>query len=208
MSTKKLLNTLNRYDHRRKDGKLSEIGLEKIAKIPNILENEANQAKKLQRKSIDKLKEIARLRRIKNRGKLIKEDLIITFLKSASSNAECNYMKHFNNNTDDDDDDDDTYDGKIRRQISDIRMILSRLENTVTKNDGKKIKEKLYEMEKKKNLSNREKKEKYDHLVKLVNTLNKKETYKYHNCDDLDYYGIRDIENLFDNDHDNDDDIY
>ena len=42
MSTKKLLNTLNRYDNRRKDGKLSEIGLEKIAKIPNILENEVN----------------------------------------------------------------------------------------------------------------------------------------------------------------------
>ena len=171
------------------------------------MENEANRAKKLQRKSIDKLKEIARLRRIKNRDKLIKEDLIITLLKSAISNTECNYMRHFNNNTDDDDDD-DTYDSKIRGHISDIRMILSRLENTVTKNDGKKIKEKLYEMEKKKNLSNREKKEKYDHLVKLVNTLNKKETYKYHNCDDLDYYGIRDIENLFDNDHDNDDDIY
>ena len=114
MSTKKLLNTLNRYDNRRKDGKLSEIGLEKIANIPNILENEVNQAKKLQRKSIDKLKEIARLRRIKNRDKLTKEDLIITLLKSASSDAERNYMKHFNNNTDDDgdddDDDDDDYD--------------------------------------------------------------------------------------------------
>ena len=158
MSTKKLLNTLNRYNNRRKDGKLSEIGLEKIAKIPNILENEVNQAKKLQRKSIDKLKEIARLRRIKNSDKLTKEDLIITLLKSASSDAERNYLKHFNNNANDDDDDDDTYDGKIRGQISDIRMILSRLENTVTKNDGKKIKEKLYEMEKKKNLSNREKK--------------------------------------------------
>ena len=165
MSTKKLLNTLNRYDNRRKDGKLSEIGLEKIAKIPNILENEVNQAKKLQRKSIDKLKEIARLRRIKNRDKLTKEDLIITLLKSASSDAERNYMKHFNNNTDDDgddddddDDDDDTPDGKIKGQISDIRMILSRLGNTVTKNDGKKIKGKLYKIEKKKNLSNREKK--------------------------------------------------
>ena len=161
MSTKKLLNTLNRYDNRRKDGKLSEIGLEKIAKIPNILENEVNQAKKLQRKSIDKLKEIARLRRIKNRDKLTKEDLIITLLKSASSDAERNYMKHFNNNTDDDDDDDDdddTPDGKIKGQISDIRMILSRLGNTVTKNDGKKIKGKLYKIERKKNLSNREKK--------------------------------------------------
>ena len=69
-------------------------------------------------------------------------------------------MKHFNNNTDDDDDDDDddTYDGKIRGKISDIRMILSRLENTLTNNDRKKIKRELYETGKKKNLSDKEKK--------------------------------------------------
>ena len=35
--------------------------------------------------------------------------------------------------------------------------------------------------------------------VKLVETLNKKEKYRYHDWDDLDYYGIRDIENLFSN---------
>ena len=39
----------------------------------------------------------------------------------------------------------------------------------------------------------------YDPLVELVNTLSKKETYEYHDRDDLDYYGIRDIENLFSN---------
>ena len=125
-----------------------------MAKIPNFSENEVNQAEKLQKKSIDELKEIARLRKIKNRDKLTKESLIISLLKSESSNAERNYMKHFNNNTDDD----DTYDGKIRGKISDIRMILSRLENTLTNNDRKKIKRELYETEKKKNLSDKEKK--------------------------------------------------
>ena len=39
-----------------------------MAKIPNISENEVNQAEKLQKKSIDELKEIARLR-IKNSDK-------------------------------------------------------------------------------------------------------------------------------------------
>ena len=34
----------------------------------------------------------------------------------------------------------------------------------------------------------------------------KNEEYKYHDRDNLDYYGIREIENLFDND--NDDDYY
>ena len=99
MSTKKLINTLNRYANKRKGEKLSKIGLGKIAKIPNISENEVNQAE------------------------LIKEGLITSLLKSESSNAERNYMKHFNNNNDDDD---DTYDGKIRGKISDIRMMLSK----------------------------------------------------------------------------------
>ena len=43
------------------------------------------------------------------------------------------------------------------------------------------------------------KKEIYDYLVKVVRTLDRKEKYKYHDCDDLDYYGIKDIENLFSN---------
>ena len=182
MSTKKLINTVNRYDSKRKSEKLSKIGLGKVTKIPNISENEVNQAEKLQRKSIDELKEI------KNRDKLTKEGLIIGLLKSESSDAERNYMKHFNNNTDDD----DTYDGKIRDKISDIRMIFSRLGNTVPNDDRKKIKRKLYEIEKKENLSDKEKEKIYDDLVELVNTLNKKEKYKYHDHDDLDYYGIRD----------------
>ena len=52
--------------------KLSKQGLEKIAKIQNFSENELNQAKKLQRKSIDELKGIARLRKIKNSENLTK----------------------------------------------------------------------------------------------------------------------------------------
>ena len=106
-----------------------------------------------------------------------------------------------NNNTNDDDDDDDD---KIRNKISDIRTILSRLGNIVTKNDRKKIKKELYEIEKKENLSDKEKEKIYDNLVELVNKLNKKEKYRYHDRDDLDYHGIRDIENLFDADNNED----
>ena len=53
-------------------------------------------------------------------------------------------------------------------------MILSRLGNTITNNDRKKIKKELYEIEKKQNLSDREKEEIYDHLFELVKTLDKK----------------------------------
>ena len=83
-------------------------------------------------------------------------------------------------------------------------MILSRLGNTITINDRKKIKKELYEIENKKNLSDKEKEKIDDNLLELVNKLNKKEKYRYHDRDDLDYHGIRDIENLFDNVNDND----
>ena len=90
----------------------------------------------------------------------------------------------------------------MRGKISDIRMMLSALGNTVANNDRKKVRRKLYEIEKKENLSDKEKEEIYDDLVELVKALDKKEKYKYHNCDDLDYHGIRDIENLSDNAND------
>ena len=77
--------------------------------------------KNLKRESIGELKEIAKLRRIKNMGKLKKEGLITSILKSEISNAERSYMKHFNtnvdNNTTDVDSNDDTYDGKIKDKI-------------------------------------------------------------------------------------------
>ena len=92
-------------------------------------------------------------------------------------------MKHFNintnvdtNNSNNTNDDDDTYDGKIRDKISDIRAILSRLGNIVTKNDRDKIKKELYETENKKNLSDEEKEKIHDNLAELVNKLIKKNT--------------------------------
>ena len=85
-------------------------------------------------------------------------------------------------------------------------MILSRLGDIVTKNDREKIKKDLYGIENKKNLSDKAK-EKIDvNLLELVNKLNKKEKYRYHDCDNLDYHGIRDIENLFN--ADNNDEYY
>ena len=53
MSTQELLNTLSRYDSRRKvksnRTKLLETKLEKIAKIQNISKNELNKVKNLQK---------------------------------------------------------------------------------------------------------------------------------------------------------------
>ena len=118
-----------------------------ITKIQNISEKELNQAEKLQRKSIDELKEIARLRSIKNR-KIKKEDVIISLLKSESSIAEHNSQKLFSNNNTDDTY--DHYDHKIRGKRSDIRMILSRFANMVINADRKKIKKNFKKQKKEK----------------------------------------------------------
>ena len=112
-------------------------------------------------------------------------------------------MKYCNNNTSD-----NTYDDEIKGKIDNVKIILSRLGNIVTKNDRKKIKKELYEIEKKQNLSDNEKEKIYDDLVKLANTLDKKEEHKHSDHDDLDYFGIRELENLFTNDDDNDDNYY
>ena len=73
-------------------------------------------------------------------------------------------MKKLNNNTNDDNNNtnDDSCDGKIRDKISDIRITLSRLGNIITSNDRKKIKKELYEIENKKNPSDKEKEKNYD----------------------------------------------
>ena len=53
-------------------------------------------------------------------------------------------------------------------------MILSRLGNTVTNKDIKKIRRKLYEIEKKENLSDKKKEKIYDDLVQLVRIFDEK----------------------------------
>ena len=141
-------------------------------------------------KSIDELREIARQRRFKTLDDLTKEDLIFRLLKSESHPVERSYMKYFNNSTSN-----DTYDDEIKSKINDIRLILSKLRNIVTKKYRKENKRELYEIEKKQNLSNNEKEKIYDDLVKLANTLDKKEEHKHSDHDDLNYFGIRELEN-------------
>ena len=190
MSTEELLNNFSRYDSKCKLKsiriKLRRLGLEKIAKMQNISKNDFNKVKKLQEKSLDELKAIARLKRINNFKKLTKEDLILTLLKSES-----NALKNNNGN-----DNDDKNSDKIRY----IRLVLERLGNTITNKDRKKIKKELYEIEKNQNLSDGEKEKADNNLVELVRTLDKKVKYQYQDRDDLDYYGIKNIVNLFNDD--------
>ena len=104
------------------------------------------------------LEQIAKIRRIKNYEEMSKEGLIISLLKSKQSIAE-----FFNNNNLVDDD-----------KISDIRRILNRLRDIITRRYRKEIKEKLYEIENNENPSEAEKEKNDEYLRKLVRILNNK----------------------------------
>ena len=104
-----------------------------------------------------------------------KEDLIISLLKSKESISEL-----FNDNN--------------NNKISYIRRIVNRLREILPKKDRKEIKDKLYKIEHQRNISEEEQ----DYLIKLTRIRNDKEEHSLYDHDDLDYYGIRDIEDLFD----------
>ena len=146
--------------------------------MQNLSQNEFNQIAEMHGQSRDELERITKIR-IKNYEQMSKEELIISLLKSKQSIAEL-----FNDNL---------YDNKI----SDIR-ILKILRDVLPRKYRKEIKDKLYEIEHQENLSEAEKEENDEYLRKLVRILNDKEKHSLYDRDDLDQYGIRDIENLFD----------
>ena len=143
--------------------------------------------------SIDNLTKIARLQGIKN---LAKEDLIHTLLRSGKNLLEDSYIKYIGNNIDD----------EIKGKRNNIRIVLAILGNIITKKDKNKFRKELYEIENKKKYTKMHKERIYSYLIELANTLDRKEEYKYSDSNDLDYFGIRDIKNLFD--HINNDDYY
>ena len=73
-----------------------EKGLKQIAKMRNLSQNELNQVSAMYDQSRDALERVAKMRRIKNRKRMSKEELIISLLKSKR-----NLAKLFNNNLDD-----------------------------------------------------------------------------------------------------------
>ena len=165
--------------------RLFEKGLKKIAKMQNLSQNEFNQITEMSGPSLDELDQITKTRRIKNYEEMTEE--LISLLKSKQSivelfNNNSNNNNNNNNNNDNKNNNSSLYDNKI----SDTRRILNRLRDVLPKKYRKKIKEKLSEI-KQENFSEVEKEENDEDLRKLGRIPN-----------DFDYYGIRDIQNLFD----------
>ena len=140
MSTRDLINAIDRhtsktesYANRRK---LRKKGLNKYVKIQNISENDLRKVTKLQNMSHDDLKQTAILPNIKNHDRLSREDLFHALLKSESHPVESNYIKC-------------NISDEIKGKININRKTPARLGEIVTKNERKKIKDDLYEIEKK-----------------------------------------------------------
>ena len=147
--------------------------------MQNLSQNEFNQIALIYDLSRDELEKIAKIRRIKNYEDVKKEDLITSLLKSKESTSEL-----FNDNN--------------NNEISDIRRILNRLRDILPKTDRNEIKDKLYKIEHQRNISEEEQEKNNEYLRKLLRILNSKEVHSLCDCDGLDYYGYRDLENLFD----------
>ena len=98
--------------------------------------------------SWDELEPIAKIRRVKNYEDMKKEHLIISLLKSEETIAEL-----FNDNRHD-------------NEISDIRRILNRLRDILPKKDRKEIKDKLYEIEYQRNISEEEQERNDEYISK------------------------------------------
>ena len=144
--------------------------------------------------SLDDLKKIAILRRIKDYDILSKESLIYTLLRSEKNLFEDNYMKHINHTTDD----------EIKAKINAIRVAVTKLGNIVTKEERNIIRKELHKIESKKRLTKAQKERIRAYFIELANILDKKEIHKYADHDDLRYFRIRDIEHLFTNIDDTD----
>ena len=128
-----------------------------------------------------------------------KEDLLIALLKSNQSHTE--FRKSKDNNT----------------EIGETKKIFNELRNNFLKEEIKKIRRKFYfkesideylkELEQKDSLTKQEKQEKKrytkklqkaeEFLKKLKEDLNKLKRHQYNIIEDIDYKGIKEIENLF-----------
>ena len=124
--------------------------------------------------SLNELKQIAKIRRIKNYKYMSKERLLSALDESESAVSGNNF---------------DT------ARIKKIREDFNKLRDRFLKPKIKEIRRNLYEIENKKNLSKSKIKEIEQNLIELEESLFKLNNYYDHN--DIEYKGIKDVANLF-----------
>ena len=167
--------------------------------MQNLSLNEFEQIKRMNNLSLNELKEIAKIRHIKNYKDMLKEDLLLALLKSNKSHTEL--LKSESNNA----------------EIEETIKIFNDYRHQFTKEKIKEARKNFSDMvvfdeylkglEEKDNLTKKEKrnKERYteklqeakEYIEKLKEDLNKLKKHRYNIIDDIDYKGIKEIENSF-----------
>lgn len=126
-SVKQLNNYFNRLNEANKlyirQRKIRILGLKNIAQRKNLSKNDVIIVTELNKLSHNDLEKISKLRRIKNTSELSKEDLIYASLRTETNTKENNYLKLLNNKAN----------TKIKEKINKIRILLTLLDNIVTK---------------------------------------------------------------------------
>ena len=90
-----------------------------------------------------------------------------------------------------------------KQKLNQIRILAAKLGNVLTKEERMTIREVLYKIENKERLTKTQRKRRLNFLIGLLKTLYNKEKYQDSDQYDLDYFGIRDLEHLFNTiDHD------
>ena len=123
---------------------------------------------------LNEIKQIAKMRRIKNQKNMSKERLLSALNKSELAMSGNNFDN---------------------ARIKKIREDFNKLRDRFLKPKIKEIRKTLYEIENIKNLSKPKLKKIEQNLIGLEESLFK--LNKYHDYDDIEYYGIRDIKKLF-----------
>ena len=123
---------------------------------------------------LNEIKQIAKMRCIKNHKNMSKERLLSALNKSELAMSGNNFDN---------------------ARIKKIREDFNKLRDRFLKPKIKEIRKNLYEIENIKNLSKPKLKKIEQNLIGLEESLFK--LNKYHDYDDIEYYGIRDIKKLF-----------
>ena len=138
--------------------------------------------------SFNKLKQIEKMRRIKSYKSMSQKTSLSALDESESPKSGNNFSN---------------------ARIKNIREDVNKIRYRFLKPKIKEIRKNLYEIENEKNLSKSKIKEIEQNLIELEESLFK--LNKYYDSDDIEYKGIRDVENLFNGvafNHSTDEDYY
>ena len=108
-------------------------------------------------------------------------------LRTETNTKENNYLKLLNNKAN----------TKIKEKINKIRILLTKLGNIVTTEESNSIRKKLHELEKQTKFPRRQREEAHRYLSDLIVYLNKKVKYRFTDFHDQTFFGIGDIEKLY-----------